>query len=391
MTIVESPVSPELLRQMREWRRDLHAHPETAFAEFRTADLVARELERAGAVVHRGLGRTGVVGTMKRGEGPSIGLRADMDALDMQELGDAAHRSTIPGKMHGCGHDGHTAMLLGAAHHLAGDPAWRGTLHFIFQPAEEHAGGGLAMVQDGLFEQFPCDAVFALHNSPNLPFGTVATRVGTVMANCDTYEINVTGKGCHAAQPEHGVDPVVAAAQVVSAMQSIVSRNVKPTDALVLSITQIHAGDTWNVVPNSVLLRGSCRTLTAATRDMAERRLREVCAGVATTSGATIDVQYFRGYPACVNTEEEVRLAARAAARVVGAEHVDTACTPRMGSEDFAYMLERRPGAYIFVGAARPGRDNPPVHNPYYDFNDEILPLGARYWIELVKEAMPAA
>ncbi|WP_343498660.1 M20 aminoacylase family protein [Achromobacter denitrificans] len=389
MATTVSPIGTELLRKMRDWRRDIHAHPETAFCEFRTSDLVARELAQVGVVVHRGLGGTGVVGTLARGEGPVIGLRADMDALDMQELGEATHRSTIAGKMHGCGHDGHTAMLLGAAHHLAGDTGWRGTLHFIFQPAEEHAGGGLAMVRDGLFEKFPCDAVYALHNSPNLPFGVVSTRVGTVMANCDTYEITVTGKGCHAAQPEQGVDPIVAAAQVVSAMQTIVSRNVKATDALVLSITQIHAGDTWNVVPNSVLLRGSCRTLTAATRDLAERRLREVCAGVATTSGAAIGVEYFRGYPACVNTEAEVRLAARAAARVVGAEQVDTACVPRMGSEDFAYMLEQRPGAYVFVGAARAG-DNPPVHNPYYDFNDDILPLGARYWVELVREAMPA-
>ncbi|WP_434644573.1 M20 aminoacylase family protein [Achromobacter piechaudii] len=390
MAIVPSPLDPALLRRMQQWRHDLHAHPETAFCEFRTADLVARELERAGAVVHRGLGKTGVVGTLARGDGPVIGLRADMDALDMQELGEPAHRSTIAGKMHGCGHDGHTAMLLGAAHHLAADPGWRGTLHLIFQPAEEHAGGGLAMVRDGLFDRYDCQAVFALHNSPNLPFGTVSTRVGTVMANCDTYEITVTGKGCHAAQPEHGVDPIVAAAQVVIAMQTIVSRNVKPTDALAMSLTQIHAGDTWNVVPNSVMLRGSCRSLTAATRQLAERRLREVCAGVALSSGAAIDVQVFRGYPACINTQDEVQLAVRAAARVVGQAQVDPACTPRMGSEDFAYMLEQRPGAYVFLGAARPGQENPPVHNPYYDFNDDILPLGAHYWIELVKEAMPA-
>ncbi|MPS80067.1 MAG: amidohydrolase [Achromobacter sp.] len=390
MAIVPSPLDPALLRRMQQWRHDLHAHPETAFSEFRTADLVARELERAGAVVHRGLGKTGVVGTFARGDGPVIGLRADMDALDMQELGEPAHRSTIAGKMHGCGHDGHTAMLLGAAHHLAANPGWRGTLHLIFQPAEEHAGGGLAMVRDGLFDRYDCQAVFALHNSPNLPFGTVSTRVGTVMANCDTYEITVTGKGCHAAQPEHGVDPIVAAAQVVIAMQTIVSRNVKPTDALAMSLTQIHAGDTWNVVPNSVMLRGSCRSLTAATRQLAERRLREVCAGVALSSGAAIDVQVFRGYPACINTQDEVQLAVRAAARVVGQAQVDAACTPRMGSEDFAYMLEQRPGAYVFLGAARPGQENPPVHNPYYDFNDDILPLGAHYWIELVKEAMPA-
>ena len=390
MAIVPSPLDPALLRRMQQWRHDLHAHPETAFSEFRTADLVARELERAGAAVHRGLGKTGVVGTFARGDGPVIGLRADMDALDMQELGEPAHRSTIAGKMHGCGHDGHTAMLLGAAHHLAADPGWRGTLHLIFQPAEEHAGGGLAMVRDGLFDRYDCQAVFALHNSPNLPFGTVSTRVGTVMANCDTYEITVTGKGCHAAQPEHGVDPIVAAAQVVIAMQTIVSRNVKPTDALAMSLTQIHAGDTWNVVPNSVMLRGSCRSLTAATRQLAERRLREVCAGVALSSGAAIDVQVFRGYPACINTQDEVQLAVRAAARVVGQAQVDAACTPRMGSEDFAYMLEQRPGAYVFLGAARPGQENPPVHNPYYDFNDDILPLGAHYWIELVKEAMPA-
>lgn len=384
------PCLPDsLIAQMRAWRHDIHAHPETAFCEIRTSDKVAQALTEMDIDVHRGLGRTGVVGTLRQGAGPVIGLRADMDALDMQELGDAAHRSTVTGKMHGCGHDGHTAMLLGAARHLASSADWSGTVHFIFQPAEENEGGGREMVEDGLFTLFPCDAVYALHNSPNLPFGTFSLRPGTMTSNSDTFEISIVGKGCHAAQPEAGIDPIVASSQVVLALQTIVSRNVSAVDSLIISVTQFHAGDAWNVVPDRVLLRGTCRSFTTKTREKAERRMREICEGVALATGASIALQFFKGYPACINTPTETLIAAQAASLVVGADNVDTNCLPRTGSEDFAYLLEKCPGAYVFLGAAREG-DNPPLHNPYYDFNDDILPLGTAYWISLIKLTLPA-
>ncbi|MGO4329219.1 amidohydrolase [Cupriavidus sp. 2TAF22] len=376
---------------MRAWRHEIHAHPETAFTEHRTARLVARALAGMGLEVHEGLGGTGVVGTLRRGAGPAIGLRADLDALDMHELGDAPHRSAIDGKMHGCGHDGHTAMLLGAAQFLSQDTSISGTVHFIFQPAEENEGGGRVMVEQGLFERFPCAGVYALHNSPNLPLGTFSTRVGTMTSNSDTFEIVIAGKGSHAAQPEAGIDPVVVSSQLVAALQAIVSRNVSAVDSLIISVTQIHGGDTWNVIPERVVLRGTCRSFRPATRARAEARMRAVCEGLAAASGAQIELNYFAGYPACVNTARETCLAAAAARRVVGDERVDTDCLPRTGSEDFAYMLEQCPGAYVFLGAARSG-NNPPLHNPYYDFNDAILPLGATYWIELVRLVLkPAA
>lgn len=396
MTITPSTLAPlagalpaELLSRMRAWRHEIHAHPETAFTEHRTARLAAQALAGMGLEVHQGLAGTGVVGTLRRGAGPTIGLRADLDALDMHELGDAPHRSAVHGKMHGCGHDGHTAMLLGAAQYLSQDAGFSGTVHFIFQPAEENEGGGRVMVEAGLFEQFPCDAIFALHNSPNLPLGTFSTRVGTMTSNSDTFEIAIVGKGSHAAQPEAGIDPIVVSSQLVAALQAIVSRNVSAVDSLIVSVTQIHGGDTWNVIPEQVVLRGTCRSFRASTRAKAEARMRAVCDGIATASGAKFELRYFVGYPACMNTAREMELAASAARRVVGAERVDTNCLPRTGSEDFAYMLEKCPGAYVFLGAAREG-NNPPLHNPYYDFNDEILPLGAAYWIELVRLVLKA-
>ena len=386
----EFGIAEDICARMLDWRRDFHANPETAFEEHRTAQVVADALMEMQIPVHRGLGVTGVVGTLSNGDGPSIALRADMDALDLQELGAAPHKSRRDGKMHGCGHDGHTAMLLGAAVHLARHRPFRGTVHLIFQPAEENEGGGRKMVEDGLFDRFPADAVYGMHNIPNLPRGTFAIRPGVATAFLDTFEILVTGRGCHAAMPEKGVDPIVISAGLVSALQSVVSRRIGAVDAAVVSVTQIHGGDTWNVVPDTVLLRGTVRTLDAEVQDQVEAAMNQICAGVAQTHGGTVDLKYRRGYPGVINTPAETDAAASAAARLVGSAQVQTDIRPAMGSEDFAFMLQKRPGAYICIGAGETGND-PPLHNPYYDFNDAILPLGAAYWVALVKQQLPAA
>ena len=383
-------IESDTCARMADWRHDLHANPETAFEEHRTAQIVADALMEMQIAVDRGLGGTGVVGTLKNGEGPSIALRADMDALNMQELGARAHKSTCAGKMHGCGHDGHTAMLLGAAVHLARHRPFRGTVHFVFQPAEENEGGGRKMVEDGLFEKFPADAVYGMHNIPQIPRGKFGIRTGIATAFLDTFEITVTGKGCHAAAPETGIDSVVIAANLVTTLQSIVSRRIGAIEAAVVTVTQIHGGDTWNVVPEQVVMRGTVRTLDAGIQDRVEAAMKEVCTGIAQAHGATIDLRYMRGYPGVINTPEETDAAAAAAARLVGGEQVMTDIKPAMGSEDFAFMLQKRPGAYICIGAGETDSD-PPLHNPYYDFNDAILPLGAAYWVELVKQQLPAA
>ncbi len=383
-------IESDTCARMVDWRHDLHANPETAFEEHRTAQIVADALMEMQIAVDRGLGGTGVVGTLKNGEGPSIALRADMDALNMQELGARAHKSTRAGKMHGCGHDGHTAMLLGAAVHLARHRPFRGTVHFVFQPAEENEGGGRKMVEDGLFEKFPADAVYGMHNIPQIPRGKFGIRTGIATAFLDTFEITVTGKGCHAAAPETGIDSVVIAANLVTTLQSIVSRRIGAIEAAVVTVTQIHGGDTWNVVPEQVVMRGTVRTLDAGIQDRVEAAMKEVCTGIAQAHGATIDLRYMRGYPGVINTPEETDAAAAAAARLVGGEQVMTDIKPAMGSEDFAFMLQKRPGAYICIGAGETDSD-PPLHNPYYDFNDAILPLGAAYWVELVKQQLPAA
>ncbi|MDM0117389.1 M20 aminoacylase family protein [Variovorax sp. J22R133] len=380
-------ISAQTCNRMVAWRRDFHAHPETAFEEHRTAQVLVRALETMGLEVHRGLAGTGVVATLRNGEGPTIGLRADMDALHICERGTAPHASTVPGKMHGCGHDGHMAMLLGAAQHLSEHRSFEGTVHFIFQPAEENEGGGRAMVEQGLFKLFPCDAVYGLHNAPGLAFGHFATRPGPMLACSDLFEIVITGKGAHAAHPQDSVDPVLASAQLIAALQGIVSRNVSAADALVVSVTQIQGGDTWNVIPESVTLRGTCRAFLPAVQDRAEARIRAICAGVAESSETGICLNYRRHYPAVVNTPEHVDVVARAASKLVGAEQVDAQCALRMGSEDFAFMLQACPGAYAIIGTART-RNDPPVHNPLYDFNDDILSLGAAYWVTLAHEAL---
>ena len=383
-------IADDVSRSMLDWRHDFHAHPETAFEEHRTAQRVAEALEKLGIAVHRGLGRTGVVGTLKNGEGPSIGLRADMDALDILELGDRSYKSTIPGKMHGCGHDGHTAMLLGAAAQLARDKPFRGTVNFIFQPAEENEGGGREMVEDGLFEKFHSDAVYGMHNIPNIPRGKFAIREGISTAFLDTFEIVITGRGCHAAMPETGIDPIVVSASLVNSLQSIVSRRIGALESAVVSLTQIHGGDTWNVVPETVTLRGTVRTLSAHVQTQVQEEMGQICAGVAQTHGATVSLDYQRRYPGVINTPAETVAAATAAMSLVGKSLVQTDVKPAMGSEDFAYMLQKRPGAYICLGAGE-GPNNPPLHNPYYDFNDAIMPLGAAFWVELVKQQLPAA
>lgn len=382
-------IAEDTRARMLSWRRDIHANPETAFQEHRTSNVVANALMLMGLPVHRGLAGTGVVATLKNGDGPSIALRADLDALEMQELGSAPHASKCPGRMHGCGHDGHTAMLLGAAEHLSRHKPFKGTVHFVFQPAEENEGGGRVMVEQGLFEQFPADAVYGMHNFPQLPRGHFAIRTGTMTAYLDTFEIRITGKGSHAAMPETGIDSVVVAAQLINALQTIVSRRTGATDSAVVSVTQIHGGDTWNVIPENVVLRGTVRTLDAAVQQRTKVAMQQICDGVAQTHGATVALDYRHGYPGVVNTPAETAAAVAAAASLVDEAQVHTDVPPAMGSEDFAFMLQKRPGAYIGIGAGE-GPNDPPIHNPYYDFNDAILPLGAAYWVALVKQQLPA-
>jgi amidohydrolase len=371
-------------------RRDLHAHPELAFGEQRTSDVVARELASCGVEVHRGLAGTGVVGTLRSGSGKrSIGLRADMDALPIQEANSFEHRSRHDGKMHACGHDGHSAMLLGAARHLAETRNFDGTVHFIFQPAEEHGGGGCVMIEQGLFEKFPMDAVYGLHNWPGLDVGHFALMPGPMMASVDQFDIAVRGHGAHAAMPHLGVDPVVAGAAIVQALQSLVSRGIEPVDPAVLSVTQFHAGDAYNIIPAEAVLRGTVRTFKAATRDAMEAGIRRVCENTAAAHGAKAEFRYERGYPSLVNWPEQTEIAARVLTEMVGAERVHQKFPPTMGGEDFAYMLQAKPGCYVFMGNGQgAGIPGCMLHNPGYDFNDAALPVGASYWVRLVEHCL---
>jgi hippurate hydrolase len=373
-------------------RRDIHAHPELAFEENRTANLVAEKLAAWGIEVHRGLAKTGIVGVIKgKSASPrSIGLRADMDCLPMHETNSFAHKSTHPGRMHACGHDGHTTMLLGAARYLAETRNFAGTAYLIFQPAEEGGGGGQVMVKEGLFRKFPADAVYALHNYPGLPAGKMAVRAGAMMAATDEIKISIRGVGGHGAFPHLTVDPVVAAAHVITALQTIASRNVVPVDAVVVSVCSLATSQigAFNVIPDSVELVGTVRSFKPKTRDLAERRVREIVTKVADALGATATVEYTRGYPATVNTPAESAFAARVGERVLGAGNVITDFDPVMGGEDFSFMLQEKPGAYVFLG-----QDGGPsscfLHNPGYDFNDAVIPLGAGYLAALVEEALP--
>ncbi len=367
-------------------RRDIHAHPELGFEEHRTSALVAEQLESWGIEVHRGLAGTGVVGVLRgRGDGGrTIGIRADMDALPMQEKASPPHKSTVDGKMHACGHDGHTTMLLGAARYLAETRNFDGTVNFIFQPAEEGGGGARVMVEEGLFERFPCDTVWGMHNAPQLPAGTLAARAGPMLAAVDVAVVEIEGRGAHAAMPHQGVDPIAIAVQLYSAMQTIVSRNVDPIKSAVVSVTMLHAGTARNVIPQTAELSASVRTFDPAVRELVERRMRELCAGLAAAHGARIDLDYQRGYPPTVNHEAETRIAADLARVVAGEGMTREDIPPVMGSEDFAYMLEARPGCFLWIGGGKTGSD-PGLHHPEYDFNDDILTLGASYWARLVE------
>ena len=374
---------------MKTWRQDIHAHPETAFEEFRTSDLVAAKLEEFGIEVHRGLAGTGVVGVLKGTGGgeKSIGLRADMDALDIIEQTNLKYSSKNEGKMHACGHDGHTTMLLGAARYLSENRDFSGIVHFIFQPAEENEGGGEKMVQDGLFEQFPMDQVYGLHNWPGMPVGQMGVRAGPVMASTDTFELVVTGKGSHAAMPHQGIDTIVVAAEIVGALQTIASRMFDPVDSVVVSVTQFHGGDTWNVIPEEVVLRGTVRAFKEEVQEKLEPAIKKIAQGIAATHGATVSVKFKRGYPPTVNSVAETAIATAAASRLLGAENVVDDRNPSMGAEDFAFLLKERPGSYAWIGA---GEDHVNLHNPAYDFNDDLLPIGASYWVNLVEDTLGA-
>ncbi|MBA4256748.1 MAG: amidohydrolase [Polaromonas sp.] len=386
-------------------RRDIHAHPELCFQEVRTADLVAAKLTEWGIPIHRGLGTTGVVGTVHGRDGGAcgraIGLRADMDALPMTELNTFAHASTHAGKMHACGHDGHTAMLLAAAQHLAQHRDFDGTVYLIFQPAEEGGGGAREMIKDGLFEKFPMDAVYGMHNWPGLPVGSFAVSPGPVMASSNEFHITIRGKGGHAALPHNGIDPVPVACQMVQAFQTIVTRNKKPVDAAVISVTMIHTGEATNVIPDSCEMQGTVRTFSIEVLDLIEQRMRDIAQHTSAAFGATCEFQFKRNYPPTINHPAEADFARRVMADLVGADQV-LPQEPTMGAEDFAYMLQARPGAYVFIangdGAHRGayeggGHDVGPcmLHNPRYDFNDALIPLGASFWVRLVQQWLASA
>ncbi len=381
-------------------RRDIHAHPETAFEEVRTADLIARTLESWGVECHRGLGGTGVVGTIhgRGGAGPAIGLRADMDALPMPEFNTFAHASRNPGKMHACGHDGHMAMLLSAGRLLAQTRDFAGTVHLIFQPAEEGGyAGAKAMIADGLFERFPMDAVFGMHNWPGLPVGEFAVRPGPMMASSNTFEIHIQGRGAHAAMPDLGIDPVMAAVQLAQTLQTIISRNCDPLEPVVLSITQIHTGSADNVIPDDAEVRGTVRTFTTAALDAIEARMAEITEHVCAALGCTARFNFIRSYPPTVNDATQTEFCRKIAATIVGSDKVHEDVRPSMGAEDFAFMLEAVPGSYVWLGNGTgthrmDGHGPGPctLHNGSYDFNDELIPIGASYWVTLAREWLAA-
>jgi hippurate hydrolase len=386
-----------LQAELETIRRDIHAHPELCYEEQRTADVVAARLADWGIPVVRGLGVTGVVGIIKNGSSDrAIGLRADMDALPMQELNTFEHASRHAGKMHACGHDGHTTMLLGAAHYLSQNRNFDGTVYLIFQPAEEGGAGARRMMDDGLFERFPMDAVYGMHNWPGLAAGKFGVVAGPMMASSNEFRVVVKGKGAHAAQPHRGVDPVMVAVQIAQSWQTIISREKNPLETAVLSITQIHAGSATNVIPDEAVLIGTVRTFTTEVLDLVERRMQEIAAGVAIAFNAGIDFSFKRNYPPLVNHAAQTTFAIEAMKAVVGEDNVDANVEPTMGAEDFAFMLQAKPGCYVFLGngdgehrAGGHGLGPCQLHNGSYDFNDQLLPIGASYWVRLVEMSLP--
>ena len=373
---------------MQSWRRDIHAHPELGFKEFRTAKIVADLLTQWGLEVHTGLAGTGVVGKLVSGNGSRvIGLRADMDALPMQELNEFPHKSTCDGLFHGCGHDGHTAMLLGAAKYLSQQPEFNGTVYFIFQPAEESLGGAIAMIKEGLFDRFPMDEVYGMHNFPGVPLGSFAICPGPMMAAYSTFDITIVGQGGHGAIPQHCVDPIVIAANLVQSLQTIVSRNVDPLKTAVVSVTKIHGGDAYNVIPNEVTISGGIRYFDKAVGALISERMNGLAQGTAAAHNAQIEVTIEETFTVLNNDAQATQYAIQAAQAISGVEQVEPQMQPICGSEDFAFMLEEKPGAYIFVGNGE-GEGGCMIHHPQYDFNDNAAIYGASYWVELVRQRL---
>lgn len=386
--MTDQKIIPEIAanhEKMTAWRRDLHAHPELGFEERRTSSLVAEKLKAWGLEVHQGLGKTGVVGTLRVGNATqSIGLRADMDALPMAENNTFSHKSTTPNVMHACGHDGHTTMLLGAAKYLAESKNFEGCVHFIFQPGEEGVGGAKAMVDEGLFDQFPCDSVYGMHNRPGLAVGKFGMRTGAAMAGGALFDIVVRGNGSHGARPESGIDPVIIAAHIATAAQTIVSRNTSPQETAVLSITQIQSGDAYNVIPHTAIMKGTARTFSNDVMSLIETNIKRLSRNIAEGMGAVAEVDFRTTFPPLINSEDEINFAGDVAAAIVGEANVNRNSNRVMGSEDFAYMSNLIPGGYVTIGQGE-GKWDCEVHNPHYDFNDEVLPLGASYWAKLVE------
>ena len=386
MAMIEAIV--RLQEEMTRWRRDIHAHPELGFEETRTSNLVAEKLRSFGLEVHRGIGKTGVVGVLRAGSaGRSVGLRADMDALPIHEANNFAHRSRSDGRMHACGHDGHTTMLLGAAKYLAETRNFEGVVNFIFQPAEEGIGGARAMIADGLFEKFPCEVIFGMHNRPGLALGKFAVRAGPMMAGGGFFDIRITGKGSHAARPESGIDPVLVAAHIVVALQSIVSRNVRPIDAAVVSVTKINGGDAYNVMPQSAQLAGTVRAFTREVMSLIETGMRRVVKGTAEAFGATAEIDFRLIFAPTVNDTAQANFVAAVCAEVVGDDNVHRNPSLIVASEDFSFMLEKVPGSYFNIGNGA-GEDSCEVHNPGYDFNDAALALGASVFARIVEKRL---
>jgi hippurate hydrolase len=384
-------ILPELVARIASVRRDLHAHPELAFAETRTAGVVANHLKKLGLEVHEGMAGTGVVARLKLGNSArAIGLRADMDALPLPELNTFPHRSRHPDRMHACGHDGHTAMLLGAAEalqQLSASNNFDGTVYFIFQPAEEHEGGGRVMVEEGLFERFPMQMVFGLHNWPGLAAGSMAVMEGPVMAGADRFEINITARGAHAAMPHLGTDAILAGASLVQAVQSLVSRGTDPQEAAVVSVTRFHAGHADNILPEQAVLGGTVRTFRVGLQDALEEGLGRICTGIETTHRVRAELHFARGYPPTINAAEPTAVCRQVARQIVGDEHVFSNMKPSMGAEDFAYLANAVPGCYVWLGNGS-GAGGCLLHSPHYDFNDEIIATGIRYWVRLVETTL---
>lgn len=382
-------ISKALIEDAIGWRRDFHAAPELGYHEQQTSDRVAQLLQSFGIEVNRGLGGTGVVGTLRNGQGPTIGIRADMDALPIQELGHCAHASTHQGCMHACGHDGHTAILLATARHLTETRHFSGTVHFVFQPAEEGLAGAKKMIEDGLFEQFPMDAIYGLHNWPGAPAGHVVINPGPMMASLDTFEITLTGKGCHAAMPDKGADPIIAAAELILALQTIPSRRLSPLDSAVISVTQVIAGEAINVIPETAVLKGTVRCLQSSVRDKVQRLIGEFVERLPTAFDIKGSLLYHAGYPVTQNHPEAASTVRRAAVAAVGESRVQWGCSPSMASEDFAFMLQACPGAYLWMGVDGE-QPSAALHNPYYDFNDQVIEPAVAVWTQLVEQSLPA-